>query len=468
MMTHVTTSLNIHCTDSDTDKLSVPTNADHNDNTVAGWKWCVFTRSPTANQQPFVVCFAGTTPHTLLMSLTDFLIESREKELLALSCSRSMVCGEHFKVRKAFVSTTTRHLLQQMKQMFLQMQQVPRGISSPIPVVFVFSGTGSAWLGMCKHLIENNHTFKAVIGDIDSSLRRYVPWSLTKRLAGSYDVEDMIFGPVSIFACQVALTRLWQELGVQPAAVIGLSLGEVAAAHIAGILPLDEAVRVVFHRAKILSNAKEGKVILVRNLETAKVEAVCSNYKGQLNIGMFYSPVACSVTGDRKAVDALVNEIISVHKPEIKVTDLNCCRAYHSHHVEAGQHQLVQELNHLRTEDPSVKMISTVSPEYTTHDISLTKYWGQSIRQPVQFCEGIRTAGSHKNTIFLEIGPKTVLRAHVRDIFFDRSSAPLCLPSLSYPRTNNDLLQSAAVLYEHNLHIKWDALMTDRTREGSG
>ncbi|XP_046569308.1 narbonolide/10-deoxymethynolide synthase PikA2, modules 3 and 4-like [Haliotis rubra] len=464
MMTHVTTepSLHIQYTDSDTAKLSVPRNADQGHNNVAGWKWSVFARSPTARKQHFVVCFSGTTPEIFLKCFAEFIIESHTNYLLSLPCSSSTMFGEHFKVRKAFVSTTTEHLLQQMKKMFLQMQQIPHRINSPIPVVYVFSGTGSAWTGMCKHLIENNHTFKAAIEDIAVSLRRYVPWSLTKRFAESYDVGDLIFDPVSIFACEVALARLWQELGVEPSAVVGQSLGEVAAAHIAGILPLDEAVKVVFHRSKILSQTEEGKMILVRNLETTKVEAMCSKYKGKLNVSLFHSPVSCSVSGDRKAVDALANEI-SLHQSEIKIIALDRSRAYHSHHMEVGQQQLVQELNHLKTEDPSVRMISTLSPDYTSQDIRSTKYWGQHLRQPVQYCEAIRTAVSKQNAILLEIAPRPILRAHLKDIFFDRPSVPLCLSSMSYPGTNEDLLESAAVLYEHNINIKWEALIMENT-----
>ncbi|XP_046573681.1 hybrid PKS-NRPS synthetase pytA-like [Haliotis rubra] len=228
--------------------------------------------TPVISDIALPVCFSGSSEKTLNKSIAKFT-ESGNSSSFSDVAYTSCMAREHFPLRKAFFANNHSILISQIQEE-LQKRNQP-SFSEKEYVVFVFCGMGTAWEGMCNDLISNNDQFKENIFEIDKSLSRFVQWSLMKRLLECDDVNDPLFGPIAIFACQVSLAHLWETWGVKPAAVVGQSVGEVAAAHVAGILSLDEAVRVIYHRTRILAEATGGKMMLVRNVETEQVKTVC-------------------------------------------------------------------------------------------------------------------------------------------------------------------------------------------------
>ncbi|XP_046551205.1 hybrid PKS-NRPS synthetase pytA-like [Haliotis rubra] len=404
-----------------------------------------------------IVCFSGSTSESLKKSLENFLScdDLTDDDLPALSYT-STVRREHFPHRKAFVVKTISDLKQQA-QIILKSRDVLDINASKLKIIFVFCGMGTAWPGMCDGFMKNNKTFSKTINMINASLQRFVSWSLTERLRNGYDVQEPHFGPIAIFACQVALAKQWESWGVSPAAVVGQSVGEVAAAHVAGILSLDEAVRVIFHRTRILAEATGGKMVLVRNLKTEKVQDICEEV-ASVNIAIRYSPVSCTVSGDSAAVDEVKSRLQLSHS-DLMMTDLPVSAAYHSHHMDRCKLQLDNILADLKPLPARIPMMSTAASHSTEEDVTSSEYWGTNVRNPVQFASGIQnsTSDNHLNA-FIEIGPKPVLKAHMGDIFQESTSSCICLPSLTVKFREKTILGTLSELYQMAMNINWQEL----------
>ncbi|XP_067674804.1 mycocerosic acid synthase-like [Haliotis asinina] len=406
-----------------------------------------------------IVCFSGSTSESLKKSLEDFLScdDFIDDDLPAMSYT-STVRREHFTHRKSFVVKSINDLKQQV-QMILKSRDVADIKTSKLKIIFVFCGMGTAWSGMCDGFMKKNKTFSTTINTIDASLKKFVSWSLTERLRNGYDVQDPNFGPIAIFACQVALAKQWESWGVSPAAVVGQSVGEVAAAHVAGILSLDEAVKVIFHRTRILAEVTGGKMVLIRNLKTEKVQDICEEAAG-VNIAIRYSPVSCTISGDSTAVDEVKSRLQSSHS-DLMLTDLPVSAAYHSHHMDRCTQQLDNILADLKPSPARIHMISTAASRPTEKDVTSSEYWGANVRNAVQFASGIEnsTSVNHLN-VFIEIGPKPVLRAHIDDIFQERAGSCICLPSLTVKLREKTILGTLSELYQMAMNINWRELFS--------
>ncbi|XP_046333751.2 reducing polyketide synthase BOA6-like [Haliotis rufescens] len=258
-----------------------------------------------------------------------------------------------------------------------------------------------------------------------------------------------------MFKFQVSLARLWESWGVKPAAVVGQSVGEVAAAHIAGILSLGEAVSVIYHRTNILSKAAGGKMLFVKNLDTKEVENHCAKYKGKISVGLYYSPKACTVSGDASEVNLLKDEL-SEMGGDITLTDLQVTSAFHSHHMDSCKEQIEAVLQNLKTEKPTVPFISTIDSNYTEEELRAATYWSKNVRAPVKFGEGIKAAmKENAHNVFIEIGPRPVLKAHIDDILQDTSQTAETVPSMTPNSKYENLLKSLGELYAWNCNICW-------------
>ena len=409
-------------------------------------------------ESPLLFCFSGQDQQGLQQSIqefTDFAETESDINMTAVSYT-STVRRDHFSVRKAVTAKTLKELMDKLKPGII-LQKYHRYNR----VIFVFGGMGVAWVGMCKELMSRFQVFKHKIQEIDNCLKQYVSWSLVERLLGDYDVEDTMYGPIVTFACQVALVTLWNHLGVKPDCVVGQSIGEVAASHVAGIWSLSEAVNIIFHRTNCLAKATGGKMLLIRNYHVDEIEKMLIAYESKVNIGLYYSPKSCVISGDVDDVDQIEKDLLTSpteQKHGITVLMLQLKTAFHSHHTEDSKLEIQKMLVHMQGCNPHTEIISTVSGVNAEKEDFLTaEYWGKNIREPVQFGKAVSNAAKENCfNIFLEIGPRPVLGSHIKDLIpEDHSTA---LPSMKKDSELNCLLETAGKMYEFGVNLKWDAL----------
>ena len=221
-------------------------------------------------KKPCIVCFSANSDKSLQGSLEDFLRQDLEHLDLHDVSYTSTVRRDHFTLRLAKVVRDVPELRRALQDHLGSGRKAANALRKP-RVVFVFCGMGTGWRGMGKELMAEWPLFREKVEEVSSQLAQHVSWSLMERLEEESHVDDPEFSPLAIFAMQVALAAAWQSLGVQPQCIVGQSVGEVAAAHVAGCLTFEDAVKVIYWRTHHLATVTGGRMIIVRNMEESKV-----------------------------------------------------------------------------------------------------------------------------------------------------------------------------------------------------
>jgi acyl transferase domain-containing protein/aryl carrier-like protein len=274
-------------------------------------------------------------------------------------------------------------------------------------VAFVFGGQGSQWEGMGRALLEEDAA-RAVLERCDRAMRAYVPWSLLERLrrgdAGLFDRTDFV--QPAIFAVQLALAAAWRARGVEPCAVVGQSLGEVAAACVAGALSLDDAARIICVRSQLVAGAagKGGMAVVGLSLE-ATAEAL-SSHGGRLSVAVSSGPEATVVAGDEPALRALLGELGArgVFCRPVRVD-----YASHSAQMDPLLPELRRALATIAPHRGSVAFYSTVLAAPLDGAALSASYWARNLREPVLFAPVVRRLAEEGIEVFVEIDPHPVL-----------------------------------------------------------
>ncbi|XP_060603894.1 phthioceranic/hydroxyphthioceranic acid synthase-like [Ruditapes philippinarum] len=325
-------------------------------------------------------------------------------------------------------------------------------------VVFVFCGVGTSWTGMCSSLMKLK-VFKEAVLCIDKHLKAHSGWMISNKLT---DGEDILSNPmvshIAIFACQIGLAAMWKELGIVPDAVVGQSVGEVAAAYVAGYLDLQTATKIIFYRSKLLAAVTSGRMAVVHNVEIEIVKKHCE-IEGSVYIAVFNSPTSCTVSGKAEDINTLRQTISTIENIRPKFIDLEVQCAYHSPHVEQAANDLEKQLQNIQSFQCHTPMFSTVTGEQVTNDlIGTPNYWGQNVRMPVLFSNAINAVKSKTgHNIFLEIGPGPVLRAHIEKILNGSNSYTL-IPSMQKQSEVKTFTEALCTLYELGLNPKWKTI----------
>lgn len=212
---------------------------------------------------------------------------------------------DHFKYRQLIVAKDKSDLQKQLGQLSEAKNLFQNLAFKPPNIVYVFCGVGTSWVGMCQEMIENSPKFKESITNIDKSLRAVdASMSVFEMLQSSEDItRNPIKNHIAIFACQIALCATWKHIGFFPTAIIGQSVGEVAAAHACGSLTLEDAVKVIYHRSQSLASCKTGSMMVIRNCPVKDVEECCKSLVGhKSSIAVYNSNESCTVSGDLSAL----------------------------------------------------------------------------------------------------------------------------------------------------------------------
>jgi len=180
-------------------------------------------------------------------------------------------------------------------------------------LVFVFPGQGSQWFGMGRRLLEQESVFREVIERCDRAMRLYGDWSLLNRThdtdAAQSRLNEIDIIQPALFAIQVALATLWRSWGIEPQAVVGHSLGEVAAAYVAGALSLDDAVRVICHRSRLFKRTIGQGAMAAVELSMEDARRVLVGSEDRVSIAVSNGPTSTVLSGDPAALAAILDQL---------------------------------------------------------------------------------------------------------------------------------------------------------------
>ena len=326
-------------------------------------------------------------------------------------------------------------------------------------VVFVFSGQGSQWLGMGRELWQQEPVYRQALERCDEVMRQYVDWSLLEELAADeahsrLDEVDVI--QPAIFAVQVALAALWRSWGIEPDAVVGQSMGEVAAAYVAGALNLDDAARVICRRSQLArANSGQGRMVMV-GLTLEEAQRLCATSDGAVAVAVTMSPSSTVLSGEAGALEAIVEKLAS---QDVLCRWIKVDYASHSQQVEPLIPELLHILEGIQPMTPPVPIYSTVTGAKSDGMAFDAAYWARNLREPVLFSTALQRLLDDDHEMFLEISPHPLLLSAIRQWLqtLDREGA--VLPSLQSDEGRAVMLESAGVLFANGAPIAWDQLL---------
>ncbi|MEU4645199.1 SDR family NAD(P)-dependent oxidoreductase, partial [Micromonospora sp. NPDC023814] len=291
----------------------------------------------------------------------------------------------------------------------------PTGTDATPKVVFVFPGQGSQWAGMALDLLDTSPVFRQRMRECADELSRHVDWSLEDVLreapgAPPLDRVDVV-QPV-LFSVMVSLAQLWRSCGVEPAAVVGHSQGEIAAACVAGALTLADAVRLVVARSRgLLAIVGRGGMVSVP-LPAADTEQLIAPWQGTLSVAAVNGAAVTVVSGDSAAVTALLAHCA---ERDIRARQIAVDYASHCGHVDAVRDEVMAGLGTVEPRSTTVAFHSTVTGELIDTTELDAEYWYRNLREPVRLGPVVDRLVDEGFRVFVEVSPHPVLKVAVQD-----------------------------------------------------
>lgn len=286
----------------------------------------------------------------------------------------------------------------------------------PSRIAFVFPGHGCQWLGMARELLQRSTRFADALDRCDAALSRHLDWSLIDELHAaprrSRLHEAEVLQP-SVFAVEVALCALWEEVGLVPDLVIGHSMGEVAAAVIAGALELEEGARVIAARGRSLKPVEGQGGLLWVAMPAIRMEDWLSKAGLRAAIAAINAPESTVISAN---LETLASARARLESQKVPCRPVPIGFASHSADMDAIVPEFVRSLNGLRVVDGRVPMLSTVDVTSLAGATLGPEYWGRNLRQPVRFMAAIEQAVDLGYTCFVEPSPHTVLLPAIAEV----------------------------------------------------
>jgi acyl transferase domain-containing protein/NADPH:quinone reductase-like Zn-dependent oxidoreductase/NADP-dependent 3-hydroxy acid dehydrogenase YdfG/SAM-dependent methyltransferase/acyl carrier protein len=381
---------------------------------------------------------------------------------LADLCYTAGVRRTHHDQRLAVVASSSHDLAERL-DLFVAGETDPGLISGRRPsarrprLAFVFSGMGPQWWAMGRQLLAAEPVFRHAIEECEALFRQIAGWSLLEQLtadAARSRMDEAEIAQPANFALQLGLVALWDSWGVAPDAIVGHSAGEVAAARVAGILNLEDAVRIIYHRSRLQQRATGKGRMLAVGLPPSRVAAAIARFRGRISLAAVNSPQSVTLGGDEDALDQLAD---ALHEMQVFARMLDTRVPYHSHHMEPLQAELLASLAKVTASPAAIPFYSTVSGDRVDGRELSAGYWWANIRQPVQFAPAAVKMLDEGVDAFVELGPHPVLGRAIVEVQQGREHTPV--PVLASLRRDVDerqaMLASLAMLFSLGCVVDW-------------
>lgn len=383
-------------------------------------------------------------------------LETNPKLALADICYTANTGREHFQHRLAIVADSTEQLIEQLasaNHTFSNQQS-----KKPSKIAFLFAGQGSQYIKMGRQLYEQEQIFRQTIDRCNEILRPYLQNSLLEILYPQQATEQAAslldqtaYTQPAIFALEYALYQVWKSWGIQPDVVMGHSVGEYVAATVAGVFSLEDGLKLIAHRGRLMQQLPAGgEMVSVMGKEELVREAIAPFYE-TVAIAAINGPESIVISGVSTDIAAICDKLAA---QGVKTKRLQVSHAFHSPLMTPILADFEAIANSFTYNQPQIPLVSNVTGKLAQEEIATAQYWVNHVCQAVQFASGMQTLYQLGYEVFVEIGSKPILLGMARQC--QPNSEALWLPSL---RPGFDewqvLLSSLGQLYVAGVQVDW-------------
>lgn len=364
----------------------------------------------------------------------------------------------HHEYRFGVVAQTREEFAEKLRQFA---RNKVTAAASPVPkVVFVFPGQGSQWVGMGRQLVAEEPVFREAIEACEPLIREEAGFSIVSQLDAAAEQPSIAVTQPLLFAIEIALASLWRSWGIEPDCVAGHSMGEVAAAYIAGMVSLEDAVKIICRRSRLLHRITGLGAMALVELPLAEAETAIAGLETHLGIAASNGPRSTVLAGDPTALDQVLAKLEQrgVFCRRIKV-DV----ASHSPQVEPLRHDLLDALRDLQPRAGKTPLYSTVSEAALQGPELTAAYWFDNLRKPVRFTQVTRRLLVQGHGVFIEMSPHPILLPSIEETIAASGTNGVALASTRRQTDERrNLLETLGTLYGLGYSPDWTKIHRQR------
>ncbi|MDX1996935.1 MAG: SDR family NAD(P)-dependent oxidoreductase [Thermoanaerobaculia bacterium] len=336
-------------------------------------------------------------------------------------------------------------------------------------VTFLFTGQGSQYAGMGRGLYENEPVFRAEVDQACELLRPHLGRDLRELLfpapegmdAANHELEQTALTQPALFVIEYALAKLWQSWGIEPAAMLGHSIGEYVAATVAGVFQLEDALRLVSARGRLMQAQPPGDMLAVP-LPEAEILPLLGP---ELSIAALNAPSRSVVSGPHEAVQAFAEKLT---ERGVACRPLHTSHAFHSGMMESMLGPFLEAFRGIQMAPPKVRFVSNLTGTWITDEQAMDPgYWAQHLRGAVRFSDGIQLIGREGLGLLLEVGPGNTLTSLARQNP-GKGEGTMVLSSMRHPKDNLDdqafLLENLGRMWLAGVKVDWAGYYANEDR----